>query len=184
MPPLPAAPAPELVAARVAALAPTLNGAPWALDLKRSDPIMPLMAAMGAPWAIVQMVRASGEPNATRTFTLSADGLRDQLVAAGVIANRTEDTAWTWAPFSRASPVGPQPACLSLDAEGRLAMVAHNVPKGLVVTSTMEPVVPDADAPNVTRDVLVVNLTVTDTLGKEVVRLRRIFTRARGGVNA
>ena len=176
LPPLPSPPAPELVAARVAALAPTLGGAAWSLDLKRSDPIMPFMLAMGAPWLIVQAVKASGEPSATRTFTLTAEGLKDELVAAGIFSSRTEATMWTWAPFSRPSPIGAQPACLAIDAEGRLAMHAHNAPKGLAVVSTLLPVEPDAEAPG--RSVLVVQLAAVDAAGKEVLRLRRVFTRA------
>jgi hypothetical protein len=48
----------------VAALAPALNGAAWALDVKRSGSIAPFMTLMGAPWLIAQAVKASGEPAA------------------------------------------------------------------------------------------------------------------------
>lgn len=176
LPPLPPPPPADVIAARVAALAPSLGGAPWAVDLKRSDAMLPFLQAMGAPWLLVQALKASGEPSATRSLTLHAGGLRDEIVAKGVLG-RNEVVEWTWAPFMRASPIGSAPACLSIDAEGRLAMVSHNPAKGVVITSTVLPV--ERDAADAARDVLVIVIAVADAAGKEVLRLRRVMTRAR-----
>ena len=173
-PPLPAAP--EEIAARVAALAPSLGGAAWTVDLKRSEPMMPFMLAMGAPWLIVQAIKASGEPVAKRTFSLNAGGLRDEIVTSGVLGRR-EVVEWTWAQFMRASPIGSSPACLGFDGEGRLRLVAQHGAKALLVTSTLSPVEPDSADPS--RDLLAIVISVADAAGKEVLRLKRIFTRPR-----
>ena len=180
LPPLPAPPPPEQIAARVAALAPTLDGAPWSLDLKRSGSIAPFMALMGAPWLLAQAIKASGEPAATRTFALTAEGLSDRIVASGVFASRSgETTTWTWAPFLRPSPLGALPACLALDGEGRLVMLSQNTAKAMLVSATMQPVERDAADPS--RDKLDIVLSVVDAAGKELLQLRRVFTRARSG---
>lgn len=176
LPALPAPPPPDVITARVAALAPTLGGAAWTVDLKRSEPMMPFMLAMGAPWLIVQAIKASGEPVATRKFALHERGMSDEIVTTGVLGRR-ELVEWTWERFMRASPIGSNPACLSFDAEGRICMVAQNVAKVLTVTSTMMPVEPDAA--DAARNLLAIVIAVADAAGKEVLRLKRIFTRPR-----
>lgn len=178
-PPFPPPPSADLIAARVAALAPALNGAAWALDVKRSGSIAPFMTLMGAPWLIAQAVKASGEPAATRTFALSAEGLSDHIVATGIFANRSEATTWTWAPFMRPSPLGALPACLAIDGEGRLVMLSHNTAKAMLVSATMLPV--ERDAADSARDRLDILLSVVDAAGKVLLELRRVFTRARSG---
>jgi hypothetical protein len=137
--------------------------------------MMPLMLAMGARWLIVQALNASGEPAATRAFALTEGGLRDELVLKGLLG-RTEVTAWTWAPFSRASPMGAQPACLALDAEGRLLMLAHNAAKALVVAVTMLPVEAGGEGGG---ERLTLQVAVADGAGNELLRIKRVFTRSR-----
>ena len=177
LPPLPPAPAPERVAAAVAAHAAALGGAPWALDLKRSDPIFAFVTLMGAPWAIVQAMKMGGEPATTKALALSAAGLADTTSSSGIIGSRTEAIQWTWAPFERPSPMGmpANPACLSLDDAGRLVMIVLNAAKALRVETTVVGVAHEGER----LEVLTLQMRVTDAAGKEAVSLRRVFTRAR-----
>jgi hypothetical protein len=179
-PPLPAPCAPDLIAARVAALAPTLNGA-WLLDARRSAPMAAFAQLMGAPLAVVQLIKLAGcESRAERTLALSDEGLADELVVAGglLTPKRSERTCWQWRVFQRASLVGSMPAVLSFDALGNLQLVAQNAARGLLVTTTLLPVAPDPLAP-ATQDLLEQELTVTDAAGTERATLRRYFTRVR-----
>ena len=170
LPALPAPPADDAIAVAVERWAPLLNGL-WVLDLKRSDPIFALIELMGAPWLIVKALKASGESVARRTLTFSAAGLRDVMETTGVMARRDE-SVWTWAAFMRAVPVGePQPAALSLDADGKLLTLMQNVPKALAVASVLDVEGAGAEA------ALVFAVIVTDAEGKERLRLRRVFVR-------
>jgi hypothetical protein len=182
-PPLPAPCAPDLIAARVAELAPTLNGGAWLLDARRSAPMAAFAHLMGAPLAVVQLIRLAGcESRAERTLALSGEGLADELVVAGglLAPKRSERTQWQWRAFERPSLVGPMPAVLSFDALGNLQLVAQNVARGLLVTTTLLPVAPDPLAPS-RQDVLVQEVAVTDAAGAVHATLRRYFTRARAG---
>ena len=171
--PLPAPPASAQSEAAVASHAASLSGT-WQLDLKRSDPIFAFAGLMGAPWAIMQAMKLSGESAVTRKLSLSAAGLADSVTTSGVLGNKTELTTWTWAPFERPSPMGmpPNPASLSLDAEGRLVMIVLNKAKALRVETTAESVAREGAV-----EVLTMRLRVTDAAGKEALALRRVFTR-------
>ena len=175
LPPFPSISSPEAISELVKDLAPSLNGK-WTVDLKQSDSISEFIGLMGAPWAVVKLVKIGGEPSATRTFSLTETGLEDTIDSKGALGNRKDYCKWLFEEFSRINPMGmpPSRSLLWIDSEKRIVMLAHNVTKVLRITTTLQPVERSVDGK---LETLVAILNVTDADGKEALTIKRVMTR-------
>jgi len=177
LPPFPSISSPDAISALAKELAPSLNGI-WTVDLKQSDSISEFIGLMGAPWAVVKLIQIGGEPSATRTFLLTETGLEDTIDSKGALGNRKDYCKWLFEEFSRINPMGmpPSPSLLWIDSEKRLVLMAHNLAKGLRISTTFHQIVTSEDRKI---DTLVAYISVTDADGKEVLKVKRVMTRIR-----
>ena len=120
------APPPELVEA----LAQRMNGS-WILDHARSDPMEPLLTALGIPWLVQQVIRLT---TPTWDIILDQTGFT-HAVKGSLLSNRTNVYTFAGPNEHVAGDGSSNPATITIADDGsKLLLVVHDAARGELTT--------------------------------------------------